>query len=78
MNEQRDPDRKIEVACAGELASLADLPVFDEAREVMKPRDVIVFCGDAEQVRAGFALALHAMQARDDLLMTCNKKRELK
>jgi hypothetical protein len=31
-------------------------------------RETIVFCGDAEQVSAGFALALSAMEAHPDLL----------
>ena len=76
LAERRGPDREIEVACADELVSSANLPVFDEAREepaVVKPPDVIVFCGDAEQVGAGFAFALDAMQARDDLVMTNGK-----
>jgi hypothetical protein len=36
---------------------------------VARAQSTIVFCGDAEQVSEGFALALEAMDANADLLM---------
>ena len=32
-------------------------------------RSTVVFCGDAEQVNVGFALALAVMEAHEDLLL---------
>ncbi|GLR84249.1 hypothetical protein [Bradyrhizobium iriomotense] len=78
MNEQTGPAPKIEVTCGDEPVSSVNSPISDEAQEeraVLKSRDVIVFCGDAEQVRAGFAFALDVIQARDDLLRTNGKGR---
>ncbi|MGL3212836.1 hypothetical protein E3H11_36690 [Bradyrhizobium brasilense] len=40
------------------------------ARTVARSHQTIVFCGDAEQVRTGFALALDAMDAHADVLTT--------
>jgi hypothetical protein len=34
-----------------------------------RARSTIVFCGDSEQVGAGFALALAVMEAHEDLLI---------
>jgi hypothetical protein len=41
------------------------------ARSIARADDnsIIVFCGDAQQVRDGFALALDAMEANADSLM---------
>jgi hypothetical protein len=38
---------------------------------------VIVFCGDAQQISDGFALALYAMEANaDSLMMSTESSRE--
>lgn len=55
MNVEGEPDRNIEAA--------AHVP---KESTVGKP-DVLVFYGDAEQVAAGFAFALEAMQVQADL-----------
>jgi hypothetical protein len=54
------------MANAGELISPARLPASDERSEeqaAVRSRDTIVFYGDTEQVSAGFALALDAMES---------------
>jgi hypothetical protein len=64
---------RAEASDAG-LAS-TELPRSDDGsalRSVAHSREcsTIVFCGDAEQVSAGFALALNAMEVHVDLLIT--------
>ncbi|MET3299008.1 hypothetical protein [Bradyrhizobium diazoefficiens] len=54
------------------IASPTDLPTSHEAQEErpsVSSFDTVVFCGDAEQVRVGFKLALGVLEARDDLLL---------
>jgi len=53
-------------------AAPTDLPTCDSAQgdqAAARTFETVVFCGDAAQVRAGFALALDALEVRDDLLL---------
>jgi hypothetical protein len=47
----------------------ADCCIRDNGQLRPTSDSVIVFCGDAQQISNGFALALNAMEANADLLM---------
>ena len=60
----------------GEKASLDVVPQAkgsprsrQRSAATSRAKSIIVFCGDAQQVSDGFALALDAMEAHADLLM---------
>ncbi|WP_456727458.1 hypothetical protein [Bradyrhizobium sp. USDA 3364] len=59
-------------------AARADAPACpdgENVRATARAHRTIVICGDAAQVSAGFALALDAMDANAEVLMTSIKTR---
>ncbi|MCP3370374.1 hypothetical protein [Bradyrhizobium cajani] len=65
-------EKRAAAECRDEVAAPTDPPTSGgpQAKQpAVRPFDTIVFCGDAEQVRSGFALALGALEVRDDLLL---------
>jgi hypothetical protein len=55
----------------------ADCPIRDNGQQRPTSDSVIVFCGDAQQISDGFALALYAMEANaHSLMMSTESSRE--